>query len=293
MNKPLIGINALTKTNPEHFEDSVRAVVDSGYDAMELCLSALPLLAGGEIVEPYADYTADILARYPLRYTAHIGVGLDLRNREDFTLHNTVLRSSIDLCERLGMDRLTLHFESESPDPERETMFFDAHAQAAEYAAHKGVLLLMENIEVEDYRKVIHMVDALDRDNFKMTLDTGHLYLSTRYFGGDYETAVRECAPYVGHVHLNDNTGRFEPMRLENFALYKTLPMGMRTALGSGDVHMPPLWGNIPMKRTLELLCQAGFDGVLICEYENDLYRPFLGQIQTAVRELADTVFVF
>lgn len=292
MNKPLIGINALTKTNPEHFEDSVRTVVDSGYDAMELCLSALPLLAGGEIVEPYVAYVADIFARYPLRYTAHIGVGLDLRNREDFELHNTVLRSSIDLCERLGMDRLTLHFESESPDPERETLFFDAHAHAAEYAAHKGILLLMENIEVEDYRKVIHMVDALDRENFKMTLDTGHLYLSTRYFGGDYETAVRECAPYVGHVHLNDNTGRFEPMRLENFALYKTLPMGMRTALGSGDVHLPPLWGNIPMKRTAEILRDAGFDGVLICEYENDLYRPFLGQIQTAVRDMVGEIFV-
>lgn len=292
MNKPLIGINALTKTSPEHFEESVVTVINSGYDAMELCLSALPLLAGGEIVEPYAAYVADIFARYPLRYTAHIGVGLDLRNREDYALHNKVLLSSIDLCERLGMDRLTLHFESESPDPERETMFFDAHAHGADYAAQKGILLLIENIEVEDYRKVIRMVQTLDRENFKMTLDTGHLYLSTRYFGGEYETAVRECAPYVRHVHLNDNTGRFEPMRLENFALYKTLPMGMRTALGSGDVHLPPLWGNIPMKRTAEILRDAGFDGVLICEYENDLYRPFLGQIQTAVRDMVGEIFV-
>ncbi len=173
MNKPLIGINALTKTNPEHFEDSVRTVVDSGYDAMELCLSALPLLAGGEIVEPYVAYVADIFARYPLRYTAHIGVGLDLRNREDSELHNTVLRSSIDLCERLGMDRLTLHFESESPDPERETCFL-TRTRTGGVCRAQGNLVTDETSRLRITAQVIHMVDALDRENFKMTLDTGH-----------------------------------------------------------------------------------------------------------------------
>lgn len=291
MNKPLIGINGLNKTKPEDLEESIKKIIEFGFDCMEFNLSSVPLLAEGEILEKYADYVKDIFSRYPLKYTAHIGTGLDLRNLKDFDLHKKVLMSSIELCGRLGMDRLTLHFENESPIQQEEQAFYDAHLEAVDFAASKGVLLLMENIEVEDYRKAVNMVRRINHENFKMTLDVGHLYLSTRYFGGDFKDAVRECAPFVKHIHMNDNTGRFEKMRLENFALYKTLGMGMRTAFGAGDIHLPPLWGKIPMKWIVETLHDAGFDGVFICEYENDLYMPFNRQIQEDMRSMVNGIY--
>ena len=117
---------------------------------MEFCLSTVPLIAGGEIVEPYAAYVRDVFSRYPLKYTAHIGTGLDLRNLADYDLQKNVLKASIDLCTLLGMDRLTLHFESESPIQRQR---FRRHTQAAVYAASKSVFLLIENIEVEDYQR--------------------------------------------------------------------------------------------------------------------------------------------
>ncbi len=291
MNKPLIGINGLNKTKPEDLEESIKKIIEFGFDCMEFNLSSVPLLAEGEILEKYAEYVKDIFSRYPLKYTAHIGTGLDLRNLKDYDLHKKVLMSSIELCGRLGMDRLTLHFENESPIQQEEQAFYDAHLEAVDFAASKGVLLLMENIEVEDYRKVVNMVRSINHENFKMTLDVGHLYLSTRYFGGDFKDAVRECAPFVRHTHMNDNTGRFEKMRLENFALYKTLGMGMRTAFGAGDIHLPPLWGKIPMKWVVETLHEAGFDGVFICEYENDLYMPFNRQIQEDMRKMVNEIY--
>jgi len=291
MNKPMIGINGLVGTKPDKLEESIKKIIEFGFDGMEFCLSSVPLIAEGEILEKYAAYVQDIFSRYPLKYTAHIGTGLDLRNLQDYSLHKKVLMSSIELCARLGMDRLTLHFENESLIQKEEQAFYDAHIEAIEFAASKGVLLLMENIEVEDYRKVIAMVGCINHENFKMTLDVGHLNLSVNYFGGDFKDAVRECAPYVKHVHMNDNTGRFEKMRLGNFALYKTLPMGMRTAFGAGDIHLPPLWGKIPMKWVVETLHNEGFDGIFICEYENDLYVPFGRQIQEDMRSMVNEIY--
>ena len=83
--------------------------------------------------------------------------------------------------------------------------------------------------------------------------------------------------------------GTFE--KCADFALYKTLPMGMRTAFGSGDVHMPPLWGKIPMRWVTETLRDAGFDGIFLCEYENDLYMPFHRQIQEDMRKMVNEVY--
>lgn len=291
MNKPMIGMNGLVGTKPDQLEESIKKIIAFGFDCMEFNLSSVPLMAEGDILDRYVDYVKDIFSRYPIKYTAHIGAGLDLRNLPEYSLHKKVLMSSIELCARLGLDRMTLHFENESPIQREEQAFFDAHLEAIDFAASKGVLLLMENIEVEDYRKVINMVRSMNHENFKMTLDVGHLYLSVNYFGGDFKDAVRACAPYVKHVHMNDNTGRFEKMRLENFALYKTLPMGMRTTFGSGDIHLPPLWGEIPMKWVVETLHDAGFDGIYLCEYENNLYIPFNRQIQEDMRSMVEEVY--
>ncbi len=146
--------------------------------------------------------------------------------------------------------------------------------------------LCIENIEVEDYTKVLDMIEKVNRENFRMTLDVGHLALSTTYFGCDFEVAIKECIPYVGHVHLNDNTLSFEEMRIENFMLYQTMDMGYRITFGRGDIHLPPFWGKVPMEWVLETLHEADYNGIYICEYENNLYVPFHKGIQENVRQV-------
>lgn len=291
MNTPMIGINAINGIRPEELEHAVKTVAEFGFDCMEFNLSSVPLIVGGQVCPRMVEYVKEIFEKFPLKYTGHIGGGLNLRDLQEHDLHRAVLKSSIDICQMLGIDRLTLHFENASPIEREEKVFFDAHVEAADYAKDKGVLLLIENIEIEDYRKVIDMVRRVDRDNFKMTLDIGHLNLSTRYFGGDFKQAVRECAPYVRHLHMSDNTGRFEKMRLENFAMYKTLNMGVRIAFGAGDIHLPPLWGDIPTRFVIETLKEHDYSGIFLCEYENELYIPFGKDIQQEVRAAVNDVY--
>lgn len=291
MKEYYIGINTLHGTLPHNFECAIKAVIESGFDCMEIGLSELPLIIGGKVCWSYVQYVKQILERHPIKYTAHITAGLDLRNLEEYDLHKQVLLSSIDVCNALGIECLTLHFEQASRVAKEEQAFFKAHVEAAEYAAKKQVLLALENIEVEDHRKVVCMLKKIDHPNLRMNLDIGHLNLSTHYFGGDFKEAVEECAPLVRHVHLSDNVGRFQKMRLENFYLYKTIPMGVRTAFGAGDVHLPPLWGEIDTRFAIETLHKANYKGVFLCEYQNELYVPFQGKIQADVRALVKEIY--
>ncbi|MDW7656892.1 MAG: sugar phosphate isomerase/epimerase [Bacillota bacterium] len=284
MKKAIIGVNFPKDAGPQSINRALESVIEDGYDCVELTMTKFPLIIGGDVSWTYVNYLKSIFSQHNLLYTAHIGSGLNLRKLDEHDLHKDVFRSTLDICDALNMRLLTVHFEEASRILAEEAAFMAAHAEMADYAKSKGIMLCIENIEVEHHTRVIEMIRQINRDNFKMTLDIGHLYLSTAFFGGSFETAIAECAPYVSHIHLSDNTGRFEEMRLTNFSLYKTLNMNMRISFGYGDIHIPPLWGKIPIQQAMQTLQNAGYDGIYLCEYENGLFAPFNRQIQECVR---------
>ena len=285
----VIGIN-LPEVRAEDIDQVVRQLVENGYDAIEYCLSDHPLIVGGEIKKEFVQYVRNIFKRYNVRFTAHIGEGLDLRSEFEYDLHKRVLFASIDICAQMGLSPLTLHFEQATPYLFREERFFQAHVEAADYAAQRGIRLFIENIEVEHYAKVLSFIRRANHPNLRMTLDIGHLNLAANHFGHPFLDAVLECAPYVGHLHLSDNVGIFEAMRLTNFDLYRTLPIGYRVALGRGDIHMPPYWGNIPIDEVLSILARNKYDGMYICEYYNERFVPFNSIIQQTVRTAVNRI---
>jgi len=272
-------------------KDTADRVASYGYDLAEYCLSDHPLIVGGKISRPYVEYVGTILKKAPIRFTAHIGTGLDLRNTEDHALHKSTLFSSVDVCEMLDMRTLTVHYEGKSMHYDVERAFVDAHCEAAEYAQKKGVLICIENIEIDHYQNVLDMLKSCSHPNLKLTLDIGHLNLSTNFFSQGFLEAVKECAPYTAHLHISDNTGHFEKLRLTNFLLYSTLPMGPRIALGSGDIHLPPFWGEIDITGALEILKDSNYDGIFLCEYYSHLYNPFNEEIQKKIRKTVNEIF--
>lgn len=290
MQSPKIGVNLPEAVHLEELHSALETFQQDGFDAVEIYLPSFPMIIGGELRPAAIAYVKEVLREFPFTYTGHIDTCLDLRNIEERALQENVLFRSIDICSELGLNPLTLHFEMASPFSSREEAFFDSHRRAADYAAERNVLLCIENIEVEDYRRVVEMVQRMDHPNFQMTLDVGHLYLAANYFGHPYLDAVKACAPYVRHVHLSDNTGTYEPMRLENLDLYRTLPMGYRFTFGRGDIHLPPLWGEIPMGEIARILEQSGYDGIYLCEYYSDRFKPFNRSVQENIRTLIRTV---
>ncbi len=282
MERRLLGVNIPSSCGLSGLEDALERIAADGWQAAELNLAACPLIIGGALREPVAAYVREVLDKFDLRFTAHACYDLDLRGDE---LHRRVLLSSVDACARLGIDRLNIHYEQYSHDRRKEALLLDRAREAADRGARLGVALNVENIEVEDYRYGLDAVRALDHPNCGMTLDLGHLWLSANHFGYDYLDAVRECAPWVRHLHINDNDGVFEPMRLENKPLYDTLRMGWRMTFSRGDIHIPPLWGTAPLREAFSILKEAGYPGIWLCEYNSHLFHPLNGEIRRRVVE--------
>lgn len=284
MSKRIIGVNLPDGTALTGLDAELKRIEEDGFDACEINLSTFPLIIGGELQQPVVDYVGEILKKHALKYTAHAGYGLDLRNLLEQKMHRAVLFSSIDVCAALNLNPLNLHYEEQSMYTVREKAFFDAHLEAAEYAQKKGVKLNIENIEVEYAQKAADFVRSVNHPNLGMTLDLGHLFLSASYFGYDFMETVKDCAPLLGHLHINDNTGDFEEMRLKNFDVYRTMSMGFRFAFGRGDIHIPPFWGKAPLKEALKIIKESGYNGVWLCEYYSRSFLPFNKSVQEKVR---------
>jgi len=174
----------------------------------------------------------------------------------------------LQFCQRVGGRVLVIHFEQRSQDPEDEAAFEEAVLKLSDEAG--DVLLGIENIEVERVDPVIECVRRINRPNVAMTLDIGHAHLAAAYFRFEFLDAIRSTLPYVRHVHVNDNFGRYDPLRLENFTLYRTQTPADTFPLGKGDLHFPVGWGGIPLEQVFEVL--RGYQGTVIHEYRYNLF---------------------
>ncbi len=283
MNDIRVGVNLPNSgSDPGRMDDALSAFEADGFDCVELSLESFPLIIGGEVCREYLDVVRDTLAKHRLAYSAHVSLGVDLRDTPNFDFQKKTLFSSIDACSALGANPLVLHFELESKDTRVEERFLEAHCEAADRAAGLGLDLCIENIEVERMEPVVRFVRQVDRPNFRMNFDTGHAFLASRYFHFDFLESLRMALPLLGHVHLNDNTGVFEELRITDRPRYDHLSMGYRRAFGRGDIHIPPFWGAIPFGEVFALL--KDYRGMFMCEYAAQDFKPFNRSVQEKVR---------
>ena len=280
---PIVGVNLPGTPDPELNRKRLSAFKQDGFDAIEVSLDSFPLIIDGEPSEPWIQYLGNLLKEFPFRYSAHIGRGLDLRDLPKIAKHRSVLKHSIDICARLRLSPLVLHYEVQSRNLEVEKVFLEEHRKAAQYAGDRGVLLVVENIEVEWVDPVIELVATVDSPHLRLAFDTGHAFLAAHYFKFDFIEAFRKALPYLGHFHLSDNTGVFEELRITDRPTYDALPMGWRYEYGRGDIHLPPYWGKIPYDELFRLA--SSYQGMFICEYYSERFLPFNGDVQKKVRE--------
>jgi len=280
---PVIGINLPNKTSFGNLDETLRQIKGDGFDAVEINIETYPLIIGGEICHDWLDLLKRTLRKHDLTYTAHIGRGLDLRSLGDHAFHTNVLNASLQICNELNMKVLVLHYEVKSQNQGAEKQFVEAHRKAASLAAELGVVICVENIEVELVEPVVELAREIDHPNLRLNLDTGHAFLASRYYQFDFLKAVQMMAPYLGHVHLNDNTGTFEPLRITNRAVYDGLPMGYRREFGRGDIHLPPFYGKLPFNEVFSRI-PSTYSGMFICEYMSEDFGPLNKKIQEQVR---------
>jgi sugar phosphate isomerase/epimerase len=125
---------------------------------------------------------------------------------------------------------------------------------------------------------IVEQIEAVGHPNVGMTLDLAHQHIAATALGFNYLDAVAEAAPYVSHLHLNDNFGK--------------LDMGFhdeadQAPYGEADLHLPPGWGSIPFAEAFRRL--ANYDGYIIVELK-ERYREYLVEARQTIVNLVATV---
>lgn len=117
----------------------------------------------------------------------------------------------------------------------------------------------------------------VNRDNVKMNLDFGHLFMSSRFYQFDPVAAVVPVKDLVVHTHVHDNFGGV----VHHWEKQQTHQL----PFGKGDSHMPVGFGKIPIQAILNLLL-PDFNGLLIME----LRSRYLTDTQTSLDNLSALV---
>ncbi|RKX78811.1 MAG: hypothetical protein DRP87_05210 [Spirochaetes bacterium] len=251
---------------------------EAGFEYLEVSADVADTIAGGYIVTKRMDKLLQLLHKYDFKYTAHIQNGVDLRDPEDSEFQLKSLKSGIDFAGIIGAEILVCHYEKQSEDQSRESLFRRTFLEGLEHARKKwNIKLGVENIEIELLSSAADFVREINEPDVVLVLDIGHAFLSERYFGKPFLDSIRYAADVVGHIHLSDNFGRFDKMRLENFDLYRVSNYTNRLNLGKGDLNLPPGWGSIPLKKVIEVLKR--YSGIIILEYYHDKYLEFNSEI--------------
>lgn len=115
-------------------------------------------------------------------------------------------------CSRFVVHPLMPYLETAEGADEVWEMNLSFIGELADYAKAYGVTVCVENLPFPDYplasvEAVCKLVDALNRDNLRVCLDTGHAAI---FKGADIGSAVRIIGSRLEAVHIHDNMGKVD-----------------------------------------------------------------------------------
>ncbi len=288
-------------------EPLLRQLDATGCDVLEMYVPALNWVRGGQFIAEEADRARALLAPYGFRLTLHAPNDLSLIRS---ALHRTVMDAILDLARYLGAERIVYHsaqialhgphrFLSPLPDDaELGGMWREESEWLRRYgrrAADLGLALSVENRdphmweisalgiherpawELARYHQGLRLdllagqMEAIGLPNVGLCLDVGHAHLAAPFWPKpDYLDGIRDCAPWVRHVHLHDNFGRIDDI---------STSLAERLVFGETDCHLPPGWGTIPLRQVLAILQETGYRGDFVLElrprYQDSIEEAF------------------
>ncbi|HHT73041.1 MAG TPA: sugar phosphate isomerase/epimerase [Firmicutes bacterium] len=258
-----IGINAdsnRTDGNLAVLREDLAKFQEAGFDYVEIAAHSLDVIIHGELIPNRLREVSKLVKAYGLKYTLHGPDPTNLMDPEYGSLHEKVLRASLDLAGELEASVLVYHcghvprrFGEATWDRilERKKWEQESLVRLGDRAQELGVTICVENALYTpgDYSpedefsaarvdQLIAHIAEIGHPNVKICLDVGHAHISANVLGFDLATAVRKAKPYIRHLHIHDNFGLFEP--IAHTSNINRLPFGF------GDLHLAPGDGNIP-----------------------------------------------
>lgn len=295
-------------------EEGLGWLADRGYKLVEMNPHSLAVIVHGEVrADVLADYVA-VLRNFDLQYTIHGLNRLNLAYDPRHERCKQIMRAQIAVCQAVGAEVLVYHSGLQALDlvhyGVRRTLLSEyellvgaeqevtALRELGPIAADAGVVIGMENGDSHQWEHnliaqcgrprsalsthharlhippIVRQLEAINHPNVGMTLDIAHLHIAAHDMGFDYLAAVKEAAPWVRHLHANDNFGRLD-QGFDNEV--------DRWAYGEADIHLPPGWGSIPYREVFKRLPE--YQGNLILEIKAG-FADYFGESLETMRGL-------
>ncbi|ASA24776.1 sugar phosphate isomerase/epimerase family protein [Paenibacillus donghaensis] len=202
------------------------------------------------------------------------GLGLELSNyavgaqfaglpEADWQQEVERVKREVDVCAALGIRRMR-HDVASAADLSISNYLHElprlveACRQVADYAAGFGITTSVENhgYFIQHSDRVQALVKAVDRDNFRTTLDVGNFLCADE----NPVTAVANNVKLASMVHVKDFYVR-APQRQPGEGWFPSSGGSwLRGAIvGQGDIDMP---------QVLRIVKQSGYDGYISIEFE-------------------------
>jgi len=291
---------------------------EQGFALVEIEPTPFTVILDGELQPRQLARLVAVLEGAGLRFSVHGFGGLNLAYDPRHDLCRKIMRAQIELCRRVGADRLVYHSGLQALEEvrigNRGTLLSageledGARREAAALrelgraAADAGVVIAVENLDPHLWEHqlvqsaglpdsdidrhlarlrigpIVRQLEEVDHPNVGMTLDVAHLYLAAHDREFPYLEAVSEAAPWVRHLHVTDNFGRLDTGRPGE---------GDRRPFGEADLHLPPGWGSIPFHEVFARL--PDYRGDLILEIGPG-FEDSLAEARSTVREMLSSV---
>jgi len=293
--------------------DTLTQAQTVGFSVAELPIPGLNVIMNGELIRERVETILGIIAPFGLRFSVHAPGRTNLAFGVDLDMECRVLEACLRFTHAVGGRVLVYHSGLQALDAARTGTASlpgeDELARGAErevaalqklapIAEDLGVVIGMENGDPHLWEyallmragkarddlalyharmrtsAIVAQAEAVNHSNVGITLDLGHLHLATRALGEDFLEAISTAAPWVCHLHINDNFGKLDA----GFDAE-----GDRLTYGEADLHLPPGWAAIPFAAAFNHL--DDYEGDIVLEIKSR-YRDHLGEALENTRRI-------
>ena len=275
-----------------------------GLNAVELPVHGLDAIFNGTLNPDRTRQVMALLSNFDFSYSIHSPNPVNLMDTRDPGLHKAVLLASLEFARQIHASVVVVHSGRFIPEEEfnvtparsltvsEQTRMLENEARRLqEIAGHyPDILIALENARpylsqspytyAERLEPLKEQILRVNRDNVKINLDFGHLFMASRFYQFDPVEAVKQIQDLVVHTHVHDNFGGV----VHHWEKQQTHQL----PFGKGDSHMPVGFGKIPIQAILNILL-PGYDGLLIME----LRSRYLSDTRTSLDNLSALVKAF
>ncbi|KQL56386.1 MULTISPECIES: sugar phosphate isomerase/epimerase family protein [Bacillaceae] len=243
--------------------DVIDYVAETGAEHIEIVPVGFDLLNNIELVDEIKSRANDKgleISNYA------VGANFIQHSKEAYDEAINSVKQHVDIAARLGAKRMRHDVASRNLN-ETTYAFFEedlplliqACREIADYAKQYNIITSVENhgFYIQASERVLRLVRAVDRDNFKTTLDVGNFLCVDE----DPFVGVANNLPYASMVHFKDFYYRkADDLPIKEGWLQTTSGRYLRGAIvGQGD---------IPIREIVAYMQEKNYEGYVSIEFE-------------------------